>query len=270
MKPMVEKPEVDSCVPHAPDDEWTDGGLVYAPQSTENSYKHAANHAPATPPVVLKPKARAPVVEEKQEHSTTDSNWPAGGGPLGTGSLHCRLPHAELEFANTMPWKSWKEVPEPDALPAHISGGFFLEMFAGTAHLTLAMRAHRSPVPPTHREEQKERDGSNPRTPSSTCQKFTDGFRRAGSTCSILGQNARHSPKLANTTEWHHQFDAHTHSRLWRHAQQRSVPEWRWVPRWQRSPSTSQSAWASSGDMDAGEPTQLHDLENEGSTAYAQ
>ena len=57
MKPKAGKPEVDSCVPHAPEDEWTNGGLVYA--STPNrktGYEHAANHAPASPTLVPKLK----------------------------------------------------------------------------------------------------------------------------------------------------------------------------------------------------------------------
>ena len=155
MKPMVGKPKVDSCVPHAADNEWTDGGLVYATTvSRKSNYNHAANDAPATPPVVLKPKAQAPVLEEKQEHSTTDSNC-LQEEDLSAQEAYIADSHKPvLEFANTMPWKSWKEVPEPDALPAHVSGGFFLEMFAGTAHLTLAMRAHGVPcLPPIEKSE---------------------------------------------------------------------------------------------------------------------
>ena len=61
MKPMVEKPKVDSCVTDALD-EWKANNLL------------TAKSAPATPPVVLKPEAPAPVIAEKQEHLQTNLN----------------------------------------------------------------------------------------------------------------------------------------------------------------------------------------------------
>lgn len=124
---MVEKPKVDSCVADALD-EWKANNLL------------TAKSAPATPPVVLKPKAPAPVIAEKQEHLQTNSNC-LQDEDLSAQEAYIADAHTpELSFAESMPWKSWKEVPEPDALPAHLRRGFFLEMFAGTAHLTLAMR----------------------------------------------------------------------------------------------------------------------------------
>ena len=132
----------------------TEAWSTHQTANRKTDYKHAANDAPAFPPVVLKPKARAPVIEEKQEHSTGDSNG-LQEEDLSAQEVYIADSHTPmLEFANTMPWKSWREVPEPDALPAHVSGGFFLEMFAGTAQLTLAMRAHGVPcLPPIEKSE---------------------------------------------------------------------------------------------------------------------
>ena len=153
MKPKNENPDADSCVPCTPEVEWTDGGLVYA--STPNSktgYKHTANHAPASPTLAPKLKARAPAVAEGQEQSTTDSSG-LQEEDLSAQEVYIADSHTPmLGFTNTLPWRSWKEVPEPDALPVNITGGFFLEVFAGTAHLTLAMRAHGVPcLPPVEK-----------------------------------------------------------------------------------------------------------------------
>ena len=81
------------------------------------------------------------MIAEKQEHLQTNFNC-LQDEDLSAQEAYIADAHTpELSFAESMPWKSWKEVPEPDALPVHLRRGFFLEMFAGTAHLTLAMRA---------------------------------------------------------------------------------------------------------------------------------
>ena len=52
-------------------------------------------------------------------------------------ALH--FPQWTYEFV--FPWKSWDEVPWPDRMPQWVrDAGVFLEIFAGTAHLTVAMR----------------------------------------------------------------------------------------------------------------------------------
>ena len=74
--------------------------------------------------------------DEQNEHSVKQSSWP--------DAAYIATEHEpELAYEQTLPWRSWKEVPYPHACPWWISKRrVFCEVFAGTAHLTQAMRAH--------------------------------------------------------------------------------------------------------------------------------
>ena len=73
----------------------------------------------AFPPEPLLPDTSVPVLE---------SFIAAADGP-------------RFDYPYTMPWRSWDEVPEPEGAPEWLrTRGVFVEIFAGTAHLTQAMR----------------------------------------------------------------------------------------------------------------------------------
>ena len=58
---------------------------------------------------------------------------------LGSFIAAANGPHFDYLF--TMPWRSWDEVPDPEGAPEWLrTRGVFVEIFAGTAHLTQAMR----------------------------------------------------------------------------------------------------------------------------------
>ena len=151
--------------------------------------------------------------------------WPAGGGPLGTGSLHCRLPHADAGI---------HQHPAVEV----VEGGSRTRCSASKHHrwiLSGSVRRHsppdaghastRSPLPSTSREEHESwvvRALGSFRTPSEDPK--VDPSRQ-DSHASPWNRMQDILQGSQGRRKDHHQFDAHTHSMLCQHAQQRSVPE---------------------------------------------